>query len=795
HYDRFKEDFGKTIVGYFYDEPETFGDWGTEVIPLLKARGVDWKKALTAWKFRLAGEEQAAARYQYQDALAEAWGRTLYGGLSEWCRAHGVLSIGHWLEHGWEYLDPRRCAGNMMQLQKYSDMGGIDAVFRQFAPGSRNMGLWQTPKLGSSISHVYGKPEDLAMVEIFGARGQDLPYPEMKWWTDHMHVSGVNFLIPHSFNPRGPRDTDCPPYFYNGGFEPRWPLYRVFADYTSRLSVMLSGGRHVCPVALLFLGNSRHVGESITPEQMSAALQDALYDCDWMPYDVFEDDTTLAGKDIRLHRESYQVLIVPPVEVIPYATLARVKEFFERGGVVLGYGFLPTKSATLGRTGEDIVGLRDAIWGTAQPGLAACKTSAAGGRSYLLPKEPTPEQLQQVLAGDAEIRPTLEVIEGRTDHWLHVLHRVRAGRDVFFICNQNHEGEARRFRLRIAAEGEPECWDAMRGEISAVPHVRNGRHVEFELTLEPSESVLLVFAPRKRALPLRLEAGAGEPRTTIAVVREAAPPPAAPELDIVSETVRLLEGCPWVWYPEGDPAASAPPGTRYFRRAIALPADRTITRATFAGTADNSFALFINGREVGDSDNGRLGWANPVELDASAHVRPGANQLAISAINATDRPSPAGLIGRLIVEFERGDPMSVLVDNTWKASDQEQAGWTGQGFDDAAWPDAKEVARLGEGPWGHLQGRLTLSPVKADPFVGHWEIPADMALAGRRLYLEMDDVAPEAAARVTINGRDAGGLIGRPLRLDVTRYVRPGRNTVRIEPFAPTAARLALYSG
>jgi len=31
HYDRFKEDFGKTIVGYFYDEPETRGDWGTEV--------------------------------------------------------------------------------------------------------------------------------------------------------------------------------------------------------------------------------------------------------------------------------------------------------------------------------------------------------------------------------------------------------------------------------------------------------------------------------------------------------------------------------------------------------------------------------------------------------------------------------------------------------------------------------------------------------------------------------------------------------------------------------------------
>ncbi len=78
----------------------------------------------------------------------------------------------------------------------------------------------------------------------------------MKWWTDHMQVSGVNFMIPHSFNPRAPYDTDCPPYFYNGGYEPRWPLYRVYANYASRLSLMLNGGRHVCPVAVLFMGQS-----------------------------------------------------------------------------------------------------------------------------------------------------------------------------------------------------------------------------------------------------------------------------------------------------------------------------------------------------------------------------------------------------------------------------------------------------------------------------------------------------------------------------------------------------------
>ena len=795
HYDRFKDDFGKSIAGYFYDEPETHGDWGAELPKVLAERNVDWKKAYVAWKFQLVGDEQPAARYQYQDALAEAWGRTLYGGLSRWCRKHSVLSIGHFLEHNFEYLHPELCAGNMFQLQKYSDMGAIDAVFKQFAPGTRDPGLWQTPKLGSSITHAYGKPDDIAMVEIFGARGQDLTYPEMKWWTDLMHVAGINFHIPHSFNPRSPYDTDCPPYFYNNGFEPRWPLYRVYADYTSRLSLMLSGGRHVCPVALLFLGGSRHVGRNVTPEQMSTALQDALYDCDWIPYEVFENDIKIAGKELSLRQEDYRVLIVPPVEVIPIATLAKAKEFFDQGGVVIGYGFLPSKSATLGRASDEIAALCRAIWGDAKPGLAVCKTNAAGGRSYLLPEQPTPEQLQKVLAGDANIHPTLEVLEGDTGHWLHVLHRTAAGRDVFFITNQNHTGQPRRFRFRIKADGVPECWDAMRNEITAVPHSRDSKYAELAMTFEPSESVLLVFQPQQRALPQRIEPGETKPVRSIAIQRDPTPPAPDPTAGLAAKAGPSLEGLSWVWYPEGGPAQSAAPGNVYFRKSVTIPEGRKVKKAVFYGTADNSFRLFVNGSRIGSSDASDLGWRNPVEHEIAKAVKPGANVIAIAANNATDQPNAAGLIGRLTIEFEQGEPMGVAVDATWKASKQEQAGWTNAAFDDAAWPAAKLAAPFGGGPWGSLtKTMLTLSPVKSHPFAGDCELPADADLKKARVCLEMDSIAPEAAARITINEQDAGGFIERPLRLDVTRRLKPGANRIVIEPFAPPSARLVFYA-
>ena len=796
HYDRFKPEFGRHIAGYFYDEPETHGDWGTEVLKVLAERKADWKKALAAWKFTLAGEEQTAARYQYQDALAEAWGRTLYGGLSRWCKERDVVSMGHFLEHGNASVSPDVCAGNMFQLQKYSDMGAIDAVFTQFVWGKRvaqDAPCWQTPKLGSSISHVYGKADDVAMVEIFGARGQDLSYPEMKWWTDHMHVSGVSFMIPHSFNPRGPRDTDCPPYFYNGGFEPRWPLYRVYADYTSRLAVMLSGGRHVCPVALVHPGQSVHAGKARLPDDLSEALQDALYDCDWMPWEVLENDLQIAGRQLQLRAERYSVLMLPPVEVVPYASLVKIRDYFQAGGIVVGCGILPSRSATLGRSSNDVARLRETVWGApAAPGLAVCQTNAAGGRAYFLPEKPGRDDLARILALDAGVAPVVEVLEGATEGWLHVLHRVKAGRDVFLVCNQNHLGAARAFRLKFTAPGEPECWDPMRNEITRPAFTRSGPSVELALTLEPSESVLIVFNDRTRPLPARIQPGAPAPAQVLALTRVPSPPSPAPVLEGAADRAQALEGGSWVWFPEGNPAQGAPPGARFFRRQFQIPEGRVIRKAVFTGTADNSYTLHVNGRAVNEPSTDTEAWRAPSECDLTAILRPGTNQLAIRAFNATDRPSPAGLLGVLRVQFAAGEPLLLRVDRSWKASQQGPEGWTAAGFDDSAWPAALEVAALGHGPWGRLGSALTLSPVTADPFDGHALVPA--ARLPGRVCLELEGLQPEEAARVSINGQFAGGVIGKPLRLDVTAWVKPGSNTFRIEPFAPASARLVFYT-
>ena len=360
----------------------------------------------------------------------------------------------------------------------------------------------------------------------------------------------------------------------------------MYADYTSRLSLLMTGGRHVCPAALLFGGNTTRLGKFVLPEGMTMALQDVGFDCDWMPLAAFERDAALAGREVRLQGERFRVLIVPPLEVIPYATLLKAKEFFDRGGVVMGYGFLPSKSATIGKPAAEIAALCRAVWGDGvRPGRTACKTNSAGGRSYFLPEKVTPEDVAAALS-DAGVHATLEVTAGQTGGWLHVLHRQKAGRDVFLVCNQNHQGPPRRLTFRIAARGEPECWDPVRNAITAVAFRRiDDQTVEVPLRMEPLETVLLVFQPRKIARPPRIDPEVQPLRRPIVLAREANPATAAlPPLD--GRRAKTL-----------SPVAAADP----FRAHFALPADVDPAKCRvyleMEGLPDDSAAVTVNGMQ------------------------------------------------------------------------------------------------------------------------------------------------------------------------------------------------------
>ena len=168
-----------------------------------------------------------------------------------------------------------------------------------------------------------------------------------------------------------------------------------------------------------------------------------------------------------------------------------------------------------------------------------------------------------------------------------------------------------------------------------------------------------------------------------------------------------LEGCKWVWFPEGEPQKNAPVGTRFFRRKIDIPSDRKIKQARSKLVVDNEGTLFVNGQEVQKFS----GWTSPSTLNIAERLTAGANCLAIATANVGDKDNPAGLAGRVMIEFETGEPIVVRIDHAWKTSNVEQGDWKAAAFDDNAWANAKELVACGEGPWGAVEAAgLVLPP-------------------------------------------------------------------------------------
>ena len=252
-----------------------------------------------------------------------------------------------------------------------------------------------------------------------------------------------------------------------------------------------------------------------------------------------------------------------------------------------------------------------------------------GGRTFLPPPGETHGgRCAAGLATDAGVHPSLEVLAGETSGWLHVLHRVKDGRDVFLVCNQNHTGTARHFKFRAAAAGVPECWDAMRNEITSIPFQRTGdRQAEFSLTLEPLESVLVVFQPQGQTRPPRIEGGVKafrEPMPLVSILS-----PAWVTADDVAAAMkndaakRHLDAR----HRTVSPIVAAVP----FPTIFAIPADVDLAKTRVClemdGLPDHAASVTVNGVHAG----GVIG--RPLRLDITRHLKKnGENTLLIEPL-------------------------------------------------------------------------------------------------------------------------------------------------------------------
>ncbi len=161
----------------------------------------------------------------------------------------------------------------------------------------------------------------------------------------------------------------------------------------------------------------------------------------------------------------------------------------------------------------------------------------------------------------------------------------------------------------------------------------------------------------------------------------------------------------WIWHPEDNPAAAAPPCKRYFRRVFTLDADRPVRTARIAATADNEFLLYVNGRIATRGNN----FHQVYEADVRPLLQPGGNVLAVRVTNGGDAPNPAGLIVALWGEYEDGGSFEVFTDGQWRASQQSGTKWRSAVDAMDGWTAAQDLGAAGMAPW-HLDPALGKVP-------------------------------------------------------------------------------------
>jgi hypothetical protein len=153
----------------------------------------------------------------------------------------------------------------------------------------------------------------------------------------------------------------------------------------------------------------------------------------------------------------------------------------------------------------------------------------------------------------------------------------------------------------------------------------------------------------------------------------------------------------WIWFnDEGNPARSAPPGSRYFRKTFEVPTTPA-SQAILDITCDQAFTAWLNGERLGQ---GEFWYYNKrvYAFDVARLLRPGKNVLAVQGttrLRPGGQPGPAGLLVRLTLPAPDGPPKRVVSDKTWRASEQNPEGWQRPDFEDGSWPAARVLLPYG----------------------------------------------------------------------------------------------------
>ena len=510
------KDFGTIVPGFYTDEPALYYyqvgvdnfviPWSSQMFKIFRQRRhYDLKPYLPAL-YTSMGKITAKIRYDFWRTLTEQYADTYYKRIRDWCDENGVIFTGHLLFEEW-LRGHARCEGNIFKYLKQMHLIGVDHLYPK-------IGTEEEPaehvslKIASSAAHHFGSTRLLC--ESMGGTYWDCTLERMKWIANWEYVLGVNLFNNHGYHYsiEGERKRDWPPsQFYQHTW---WKYYDQFTTYMARLGHILSGGRHVAKLLILYPLNS--IWTNYTPQQRNKIgnvieadfnyLTDTLlrlhYDFDFVDEDVLNEATFKDGT-IKIANEAYQLLILPPITHIKEATFQSIEKFVKCGGSIvadtlLPIEFLESKENNAAVKIQSLCGVcpNELLNNFEKGAKFHVDHKNTLGNVFVIQGQGLHQhrplrELKRIL--DKCITPDVTIDNTN----IFYLHRVKDNFDVFFLINTSQQDQG---RVEISFEKitQPELWDPNTGEIKPIYEfqIREGRLI-IQLDFPPTESRIVVL--------------------------------------------------------------------------------------------------------------------------------------------------------------------------------------------------------------------------------------------------------------------------------------------------------------
>ena len=271
--------------------------------------------------------------------------------------------------------------GRESLLEQTSNYGDFPRMMKHFdVPGNEDSkesgpaGAFIDTKMSSSMAHLNGQSR-VAVCAYWGM-GWGFTQEENIARTNLNYALGVNFYNTHGvlYSLLAGRNEWVPPevHFY----QPYWQTWRSFTDYVSRLSYVLSQGKHQADVALVYplVHNPCQLAQRLEirsrpPRKRRPPHSRRQRHCtrirwtltlsmkhDWQKARSNRARSSVSGLE-------FPVIVLPSMTTIRLDTMTRISKFVAAGGTLVVFRQPPTSSAESGRDDPDLLQMWEQLLG------------------------------------------------------------------------------------------------------------------------------------------------------------------------------------------------------------------------------------------------------------------------------------------------------------------------------------------------------------------------------------------------------------------------------------------------